>query len=171
MRSIVIAGPVCAGKTTLAREFELRGWRFVSARQVIAERGEASLLNRSILERLGRLLESTSPGVWLAEAAAERGEPVVLDSIRTDAQALATRNYLPGCVLVHLTAEREVRRERFMSRVTQGVDDKDREFSEIADSRLERTADNLAAAADLAIDTGVQSPSAIVRLVIGHLDT
>lgn len=168
--SVVIAGPLCAGKTTLARGLESHGWRPVSARRVIAESVGASDLTRSELERVGRALETRQPGNWLASAAVRVGEPVVVDAVRTLAQLEATRDRLSNCLVVHLRASYGARRKRFEQRVARGECDDSVEFDAIALTALERDVGRLVALADLVLDTSAHDAREVVSCVLGAAD-
>jgi len=148
--SIVISGPLCAGKTTLAESLGKRGWRVLSARSVIARFAGRGELDREDLQRFGRQLEMERPGVWLLRAAVALGEPLVLDSVRTRKQAQIARTYLEGCRLIHLTARLEVRRDRFNGRMGDA-----HEFDSIATTSLETEAASVAEMADVVIDTSM----------------
>lgn len=159
--SIVISGPLCAGKTTLAEGLRERGRKMVSARAVITRLAGQGELDRERLQRYGRQLEAERPGVWLLQAALACGEPLVLDSVRTNKQAHVARARLPGCRLIHLTAPHEIRRDRFSGRL--GVV---AEFDSIAATPLETEAASVAEIADTVIDTSLHDELETLKLAL-----
>ena len=147
----------------LATRLAKLGWHAVTARAVLAAVHPQAKLNREDLQQLGARLEAERPGSWLMEAAAAASRPAVVDAARTEAQVVAARSLLPGCLVVHLDAPVEVRRARFASR----ADPSDRgiEFDALRAGALEQEAEDLGRMADLTLDAGA-TPEALLDLVL-----
>jgi cytidylate kinase len=166
--SIVLCGPLCAGKTTLAAGLSGRGLTQVTAIDAIEAQAGRSGLSRAELQRIGRELEASSPGRWLAEAAARATLPVVLDAARTADQVGAARHLLGG-VVVHLTASPDTRRDRFERRRPVRRSDAVACFDDLAASPLELGAEKMGAIADLAIDTENLTVEETLEAVLARL--
>jgi hypothetical protein len=167
--SLLLAGPLCAGKSSLAALLRPRGFTVVTALDAIERAAGRRGLSRDELQEVGAKLEAERPGAWLAEAALGVPWPVVLDSVRTPEQAREARNLLPGARVVHLTAPRLVRRARFEHRIQERPADVAADFDVIAASPLELGADDLAESADLALDTGSIDPAQVLSRVLDYL--
>lgn len=139
------------------------GWHAVTARAVLAAVDPQAKLDRAELQQLGARLEAERPGSWLMEAAAAASRPAVVDAARTEAQVVAARTLLPGCLVVHLDAPVEVRRARFASRADPG--DHGIGFDALRASPLELEAEDLWRMADLILDARA-TPEALLELVL-----
>jgi dephospho-CoA kinase len=152
--TIVLAGPTCAGKTTLAHKLSVAlGWPIVSARSAIQTAGGLQAPGRQELVRSGMQLELDNPGHWLVEATDRtvgHGNPAIIDAARTHAQIEALRGRPPLPRVVYVRADRGTRERRF-------EEQRDREetmsFSDLASSRAEIEAEEVIGLADLRIDT------------------
>src|ERR1700730_14170546 len=88
---VVLSGPICSGKTTLAKHLNLLdGAVIVSARQVLADLG-ARLDDSERLQRIGSGVEESTGGTWLSSAVVVTCKrfpeaSVVVDSARTARQ-------------------------------------------------------------------------------------
>src|SRR4051794_32944445 len=96
--AIVLSGPVCAGKTTLAWNLAAAiGARPLTTRVLLAARSGESpeRLTRRRLQQLGEQFDTREGGQWVADAALAllatdpTGGLTVIDSIRTTPQAHA----------------------------------------------------------------------------------
>ncbi len=166
---VVLAGPLCAGKTTLAADLGSRGLHPVSAREAIEISVGATSLTREELQRHGAVLESARPGRWLAELAAAQRRPVVLDAARTYEQIEAARELLTGCLVVCLTADRDERQRRYRARGATA--DRCAEFADIAGSALEDAANGLAAHADLTLDSTRKTVAELGDAIMSRLSS
>lgn len=120
-------------------------------------------VTRGEMQALGARLEKERPGEWLMEPAVLAPRPAVVDAARTEAQVVAARALLPGCLVVHLDAPLEVRRSRFANRVDpidHGV-----AFDAMRTDPLEQGAEDLRRLADLVVDARA-SPQASLDLVL-----
>lgn len=164
---IVLSGPLCSGKSTLAAALVDYGYSIVTAVSAIESHAGRAGLSRLELQEIGVALERSQPGIWLARAAAAAPRPVVLDAARTAAQLTAAERLLDNPVLVHLTAPVGVRRKRFVSRPRPS--DSEAEFDTIAATALEQGAEAAGCVADLEINTDDLPSSGVLRVVLDHL--
>ncbi len=113
---IVLVGPVCAGKTTLALGLSTAlEAEVVSAREVIRETLPGD--DRADLQASGRELERRTGGHWLSEAAARIGDrPAIVDAARTAAQVQALVNMPRQVHTIYLAASEQSCRRRFQTR-------------------------------------------------------
>ena len=164
---VALAGPVCSGKTTLASALsETLAAEVVSARSLVAQAAEQAggEVTRESLQEIGRELERSTGGGWLADAAAAcRSGRVVIDSARTPAQVRAVRD-LPGSALVvYLTASLDERRKRFLQR--SDPLDGGRRFEQVLAGELSDSIEEVASIADLVLDTDDLDRAAVHRIV------
>jgi hypothetical protein len=165
---VILSGPLCAGKSTLAAVLAKRGWSVVTARSAIEAHEGRGPLPRRELQRIGLRLESDRPGLWLSDAVcALDGSVVVVDAARTRPQVGAIRDLGRPSLLVFVSAPRAVRRSRFTDRAD--VADAGHKFDEIADTPLERGVEALADISDLAIDTTAVQPVEGVELILSKV--
>jgi dephospho-CoA kinase len=164
---IVLAGPTCAGKTTLADGLSrATAWPIVTARAAIVLHAGRALDARG-LATAGFRLEAQFPGVWLASAVAAAvaaDQAAIVDAARTSAQVIALRESSPWCTVVYLTADVETRRRRYGRRGCGTT-----QFDALANSSIERGADLLAGNADLCVDTSSLSATQILSRVLTAL--
>jgi cytidylate kinase len=154
---LILAGPLCSGKTTLAKALaEQTGALVVSARAELHKLGATG--DRGDLQDFGTALERRTGGAWLASAvpsADEHPAPVIVDSARTLNQIRALRSIRQDVVVMYLTAPLEERRQRYERR----DDPVDRGRSvESALSGEQEDVGELAAHADLQLETGNETP-------------
>lgn len=164
--TVVLAGPTCAGKTTLAQILADKvGWPVVAARRAIQIAGDLADNDRKELVRVGMDLERENPGHWLVEAtdrAVGAGNPTIVDAARTQAQVQAFRGRLPRPLVVHVWADPDMREQRFKQ---QQARDENMSFERLARSRAEVEAEGLIDTADLRIDTTNSSAETVARKV------
>ncbi len=164
---IVLVGPICAGKSTLAASLSRCGYTPVRAREVIEAHAGRQGLSRAELGTVGADLETKTGGGWLADAVVAGERPAVVDAVRSITQLEAIGAQLGELVVVHLAAGRTERERRFYARAD--VSDTDVDFEELANTALEREVERLAGLADLAVDTDNLTPHDIVALVLRHV--
>lgn len=165
---VVLAGPSCAGKTSLAEMLQHVGFTLVTARGVIARSLGNHDLSRLAMQRRGAELEGNNPGRWLADAAATFARPVVLDAARTSAQIAAARERLPGCLVVFLIAAPAERERRYASRADPA--DIGGGFAQMEASRVEKVAQTLGEFADITVRTDGLAPDHVFDLVASRLE-
>jgi adenylosuccinate synthase len=125
--NVVLSGPLCAGKTTVAEALTDRlGYHTVRVRELLRGLASTPLESRLDLQHFGNDLEGRTNGAWLRDAL-RAGEIhlnpcVVLDSVRTLGQRQAALDVLGGrSVHVHLTADRAALVERFHARADSSI--------------------------------------------------
>jgi cytidylate kinase len=158
---LVLAGPICSGKTTLAQGLAKEtGAQVVSARAELHKLGAAG--DRGDLQDFGAALERRTSGAWLASAvptAEEHPTPIIVDSARTLNQIRALRSLKHRVVVVYLTAPLKVRKQRYERR-NDPVD-----YGRSVESALsgeDEEVGELAAHADLRIATGNKTPQDVL---------
>lgn len=166
---IVLSGPVCAGKTTLANALErCLDAQVVRARDVIREhtRGQT----RRSLQLAGAELELATGGAWLASAARKVavGEGVaVVDAVRTRVQMVSLRALPVATVHVSLHASWDARRARYAAR--QHPADAGLSFVEAVTGEDELEIEGLARVSDLKVDTTQAEVRATLTTLLDYL--
>jgi adenylosuccinate synthase len=161
---VLLSGPLCAGKTSLALSLHERDRaKVISVRQILVESG-ARPDDRRDLQRVGQELEQATAGAWLVTRvmnalSGKHENLVVVDAVRTKRQVDALRKATHDSILVHITASTRARTRRFNRRRAGGVSDAG---SLILASMhpTEVNADRLAAIADYVIDSTGRSSEA-----------
>ena len=116
---IGISGRVAAGKTTLARALERRGYAYtrysLAIDDVVKERGLPR--DRKSRQSVGEEINSTGRQRWLGEKTIGRvagSRNIVVDGIRFwDDLALLVERFGGGLLHVHVSARADVRQERY----------------------------------------------------------
>lgn len=172
---VVLSGPVCAGKTTLADGLAHRcGARVLATRALIADRSGASpeeQLSRARLQVLGRQLDASSGGQWVSHAVralATQCRPTVVDSVRTPEQVHAVRSVSPT-LHVHLTAPQDVLEQRYAARAAEHTSLGLATYSTLQDDATERAIERLSPSADVLVDTGQLDAAATLERVLTAL--
>jgi adenylosuccinate synthase len=154
---IVLSGPLCAGKSTLAACLrQHRGAEVITAREILATLG-GDPNDRRDLQLRGAELERTTEGRWLLDGVVNRLVTAssviqVVDSIRTTRQASLFRAQFIDVFLLHLTAAETVLRERFLASA-EGVAAGEATTIRVFSHEVERDADSVRTLADAVIDT------------------
>lgn len=167
-RSVVLAGPACSGKSTVARLLaDSCGAQLATARSALEVASGAASLTRAQLVEVGERLEREHGGRWLVEAvnATARGATVV-DAARTVAQLAALKRWRTSALTVFLDAAVDVRRRRFEARAPGG----DMSFDELAASPVEREARELGPYCDLRFDSSELSSPMIAAEIVAAFD-
>jgi predicted nuclease with RNAse H fold/dephospho-CoA kinase len=134
---IGISGPIAAGKTTLARAVEKMGFAYTRFSLVIDDelRARGQPLDRSHRQALGNEINRTGKQRWLAEQTLLRvGEAsaIVVDGLRfPEDHAFLAERAGGSYVHVFVDADENKRRERYMTRATDG------DFDAVANSEVE----------------------------------
>lgn len=139
----------------------------LSARDVLCAQAGRTLA-RDELQAIGRQLEATTGGRWLADALSQlpAEERSVVDSVRTVAQLVGLRDARPPVTLIFLDAEDMERARRFALR-QDPIDSVP--YKEASSGDPDDDHDVLRAAADLVIDTSGVSAARVLELVVKHL--
>jgi adenylosuccinate synthase len=157
LRLVLLAGPLCSGKTTLANLIRTRdGAVVVYAREVLYQHGASN--ERRSLQDIGAKLEAATQGAWLAEAVTaairHRDRPaglVVVDSVRTLKQLKRLRNLSGDAIVIYLTASRAALSRRFRLRLPEGIDSS--AYDVATKHPSERSVLRVGRYADLTLDT------------------
>lgn len=171
-RLLILMGPTCSGKTSVAQECRGQGWQVLSAREVIeALSGDSAGCTREKLLERGLQLERETRGSWILDsvvqglARAEFG--LIVDSVRTVAQLAAARTAGPEGLMVRsvfLDAAAQVRELRYGLRIREGRGGEIR-FWELEGHEIERQIGGLQAVADVHVRTDQRSVAEIAMLV------
>jgi hypothetical protein len=141
-------------------------------RQALRRLAPAVLATREELQTFGAALERQGPGQWLANAVlavrGDDGRPIVVDSIRTDAQLAALKYALPDSLKIYLKASPDVLERRFKLR--QDAEDADlQDLREVLRHEIDRPNLSLERSADLVLDTSELPVDAVVEEVLARL--
>jgi len=179
-RLIVLSGPVCAGKTTLAVELRQRFsiHIFKSRQLIMAATGARN--ERVALQEAGDQLDTTTKGHWLAEAVTREAEGLaddaeaVVDSVRTLPQIDAIRTKFGTRVLhVHITGPTEPGGElakRYDAKKADRPKERELEtYSQLRENPTESKVDDLKVVADVVVDTALCTTTDVVVRVATHL--
>jgi cytidylate kinase len=162
---LILAGRLCAGKTTVARiMLERLPAQVLSARETLQVLGSAG--NRDSMQVFGAELEERTGGTWLAEAALAlplKPDLIVVDSARTPEQAEALRALSTNSFLVCLCASDAERKRRFANRADRV--DIGKSF-EMVDLRDIAEVDEIQLHADLVIDTDAVEAEDVAETVL-----
>ncbi len=168
---VALSGPLSAGKTTLAERFRRdRQALVVSARQILIGRG-GSATDRSELQRRGAELEAQTHGSWLVEPVLDAlksadNRLVIVDSVRTVAQAQSIKQKVPETILIHLTASEVELSRRFGAGLASGNESS----PDVRNHPTETHAKKVARYAVLVIDTTDLAPASVFERVASFLD-
>lgn len=174
-RVIALSGPVSAGKSTLARALDERhGCTVVRTRELIALLAPTTAQERRSMQEAGDRLDRRDGGAWVTTAVSKRaqelprGAVVVVDSVRIRGQIDGLRRAFGGRVVhIHLTAPESDLARRYIKRK--------RHLKELASYRTlrgnltERNVEQLAAIADVVINTKRCSPEDVAVRAASHL--
>jgi cytidylate kinase len=168
---IVLSGPVGSGKTTVAHALGADGASRFSTRGVLtkyaAARGQVA--DRRSLQLLGERLDIETAGTWVIEACerdVKEAAVVVIDSVRIAEQLAAVKSRWE-MVHVHLTAPLAVLAARYEERRRAAPELELESFEAVRAHRVEASIDQLAAMADLSLDTKTHGPTEVVHRVRG----
>lgn len=170
---IVFSGPICAGKSSLAKvAAPALGARIVSARQVLLARGGETRTRRA-LQDFGAQVESDTSGMWLADSITRMSchDDVILivDAARTWHQLTGLRSIFNDVFHCHITASPLVREERFAEREDDGFENVS--FTEASRDAIEHRIDDLRAGCDLSLDSTVSNVEALMLHLIASWRT
>jgi adenylosuccinate synthase len=171
---LLLSGPIAVGKTTLA--VHLRdglAYEVIAVRSALEKALSLTSVHRAHLQDLGQRLEAETHGAWLADhvASVQAGiaAPLVVDALRTRAQASAIRDVVSHPLgHVHLTASSQSLSTRFSTRRNAELLD----YAVISDALahpVEAEVDDLAAVADLVLDTSALDAKAVATRVMDWL--
>jgi cytidylate kinase len=167
--ALVLAGPLCSGKTTLAEALaKARGAKIVSARAELRRLGAGE--DRLDLQSFGAAVEQRTAGAWLASAVRtgdDQSVPVIVDSARTVKQIEALRALRTDAVVLYLTASLDERKRRYEAR--DDPVDKSRPFDSVVSGELGQI-EALVAHADFQVETDDKVPDDVTSDVLRIVD-
>lgn len=150
--AVGISGRIAAGKTTVARIIEAKGFAYTRFSLVVDEeiRSRGKIPNRELRQREGLRIHNEYGQRWLAERAlrrVEQNDRVIVDGLRfPEDHAYFVERYGTNFLHIHVTASREVRQARYALK-----GDGEIEFS-IADAQpVEASIDDLASLAHVLV--------------------
>ena len=161
---IAISGPVCAGKSTLAKGLATaRGVRVLTTRLLIARLLDRrpDELTRGELQTAGDELDRERGGAWVAEEIGEllveRPGLVVIDAVRNADQLAAVRD-VAATFHVHLSADEATLAARYAERSRSNPQLEFPNFESLRANPTEAQVEELVELADLTIDTSRAKP-------------
>lgn len=172
-RLLLISGPVCSGKTTLANALERRGGMRVVRLTDMIRPPQQGFKARKSLQRRAAQRDRETQGEWVAEALGpihldDPAEWIIFDSAQSEAQVSAIRRAWPREVVhIHLKAPDSFLRARFDERGENGIET----FEMVRRSAAERRIDALEDSADAVLSTDRCAPEDVVRRTLGQLGT
>lgn len=176
-RIVVISGAVAAGKSALAQALcERFGGRRYSTRQMLIDRVGESLTGRAELQAAGEALDVETGGSWIRDELSrtiyERNDSIaVVDAVRIVPQVDFLReSFGRRLVHVHVNASDETLRERYEDRRGRGTVDELPSYDDVRASPTEANIDELAAQADVLIDSDRCSVDDVLVRVASALD-
>ncbi|MFC7049589.1 adenylosuccinate synthetase [Emcibacter nanhaiensis] len=160
LKLIIISGEIACGKSQLAKDLrDATGFPVVKTSDLILQQKPRTKKERTALQRAGNKLDNETGFAWIADAVGrlrrkpEYDLPIILDGVRKQGQIEALQKSFGHRHLkhVHLRADFQVRKERFVSRerdTDRGVD-----FDRISRNTSEKGVSKLEHVADIVVDT------------------
>jgi hypothetical protein len=162
--TIVVSGPVGAGKTELAtRLADAFEGQLVRTRPVLEEEYHVHQRapNRGRLQDLGDQLDRETGGRWVAEAVLEHTKffrpngVIVVDAVRQQSQINELRALVtPRVFHIHLTASEKVLIDRYRKKQAARKDEELPSFAQVRANPTEAQIEELASGANMRINTG-----------------
>ena len=172
LRVVLVSGPVCAGKSSLALQLESRHSAVVvKTKDLIMRMRPRTKPERHKLQNAGQRLDNSDGGAWVATALRETIEAAtigetpeglfVVDSVRIPGQILAVRKaYGADVHHIHLTATPRELKRRYEDLNRQ--EDADVGYDRLKRNRTERKIEELAPLADIVVHTDKCSEAAVL---------
>ena len=156
---VLLSGPVCSGKSTLAERFVRRHGAVPYKTHELIRRLKPKVGdNRASLQRAGDALDRSTQGRWIQELltrsldALSTDSVVVVDAVRIPAQIEAVREAFPTRVFhIHLTASEEELARRYSDRNSKFAEVPS--YEDLRRNRTERDVEQLAHIADAVVKT------------------
>jgi len=175
---VILSGPVCSGKTTLAESLEATfKVRLFKTRHFLRERGQKAQIpsERGAMQRFGEQLDRRTGGSWVRDdllkqlAGVPENAVVVLDAIRIKGQVEALRRAFGLRVFhVHLTASLDELRKRYADRPEKDI----KEFAtydEVLQNKTERLVHRLEKEADVVIHSDRCTKRDVLIRIASHI--
>jgi adenylosuccinate synthase len=179
LRIVVLSGPIGAGKSALARQFEAEySATVIRTRDLIRQQAPRVKEERAALQRAGERLDKADGGAWVKNALVRFieehvGGPVaggffVVDSARISGQVTAIREaYGTAVHHIHLDAADDVLAVRYAARGSTTIELPD--YAGVRRSKTEREVRSLADIADTVVATDRCTPEAVLVRAIALL--
>lgn len=174
---VLLSGRVSAGKTTLCNHFVERfGAHPVKTKEIIAALAKNIARERGAMQRYGELLDRRTNGRWVCEALVRTVEAldddavVVVDAVRIKSQVEAIRRaYGPHVYHVHLDAQPPTLEKRYTRKQHQKGFREFASYSELLNNKTEKRIGELAASADVVIQTDRCTREDVLVRAAAHL--
>ena len=168
---LVLSGPIASGKSTLAKELELRHQALnVTTRDPLNKASRSPRPGRQELQDAGTHLDETTNGAWVVNHLKDKllNTPgvslVVLDCIRNSTQlAPIIHNWDAPMLHMHLTAPTDILTQRYIKRGDKLP------HTQALHHPAERGIADLALSADVVVDTSQMTPTQIAELAMTRL--
>ncbi len=156
---VLLSGPICSGKSTLAERLVDRYKATLCKTHELIQTLKPRVPNERVaLQKAGDALDRSTNGRWIQEALARRidGQPaesvVVVDAVRITSQVDGVREAFPTRVYhIHLTASSSELARRYASRNSQVTEVTSYDRARV--NRTERNVEHLTAIADIVVKT------------------
>ena len=171
-RIVLISGPICSGKSALARQLEQNHQATIlKTKDFILKRKPRTKSHRRVMQRAGQRLDNIDGGAWVCEELQNEIDrlpsgqtPVGLftvDSVRIRGQINAIRQAYGSDVFhIHLTADSDELQQRFEER--KGDGDSGMDYSDLKKNQTEKQVEKLAEVADIVVATDKCSEGAVL---------
>jgi len=167
---LLLAGPIAAGKTTVASSLAGRtGVQVLRVREELAARLGVNTRDRSTMQAAGRAPDTETQGRWLADSIAARNPGaagVIVDSLRTPLQARPILERFDGSVLIYLDADERTRRSRYQLGAVADPMKASADFSAALAHETETLVRSLEPLARLSVDTSNLSVDQVVDRIL-----
>ncbi len=174
---VVVSGPVAGGKSLLARSLANRfgGLRLSTRELLMPHLGDGTAPTRAALQAVGAGLDERTNGRWVVDGLSRRifeatEQLVIVDSVRVAGQIEGLRQAFGRDVRhVHVTAPRAVCSERYEQRRSRSEVAEAGSYADVVADPTEGRVEDLAAMADVAVDTARDGPDDVVVRVAAQL--
>ena len=167
MLVIALSGPIASGKSALADEFIKRFQAHrLSTREILLRRGASN--DRGDLMAQGNRLDQETDGGWVRDGAVQAATSLarlprvlLIDAVRKKSQIRHLRDQFGiNFVHAHVTAPDTVLEHRYVQRASAG--DLTRSYAEVQVDETERAVRELAALADIVLDSDRCDPASLL---------
>lgn len=179
-RVVLVSGAICSGKSALVDQLrEKHAATVVKTKDLILRKLPKTKIERKALQKAGEKLDKSDGGEWVAEALQREIEATsieqtpkglyVVDSVRIPGQINAIRTAYGADVFhIHVTADPAVLKQRYLDRARN--EDAGVEYEALKKNKTERDIGQLAALADVVVDTDRCTAGAVLVRATALLD-